>query len=104
MYLSPLITLEQLPGDLTHQMSFTEGGVLWPVLKLMLVPVAVQSPQQLYCCKSPDCRASCVLVLHIQAATHLMQFEKGDITFGAGGDKSFHLDTIAGPRCGWGSG
>lgn len=76
--------------------------MLWPVLKLMLVPV--QSPQQPYCCKSPDCRGSCVLVLHIQAATYLMQFEKGGITFGAGGDKSSHLDPIAGPWCGWGSG
>ncbi|EPY75225.1 hypothetical protein CB1_001745004 [Camelus ferus] len=59
VYLSPLITLQQLPGDLTHQLSSMEeqcSGLLLKLLSLLQVPLAIQSPQKLYCCKSPDCR------------------------------------------------
>ncbi|EPQ09798.1 Zinc finger protein basonuclin-2, partial [Myotis brandtii] len=56
VYLSPLITLRQLPGDLTHQLSFTEEWCAGLLLKRMWVPSALQSPLQPYCCESPDCR------------------------------------------------
>ncbi|KAM7324778.1 hypothetical protein ACRRTK_017083 [Alexandromys fortis] len=46
VYLSPLITPLQLPGDLTHQLSFTEEWYPGLLVKFMQVPSAVQSPQQ----------------------------------------------------------